>query len=386
MAATRLIPLHKINTRSAARCLKDKTDYIQNPDKTEGGELISSYECDPELVEDQFAVANRIYRQRTGKDSKGIIGYHIRQSFKPGEITAEEANRIGYETAMRFTKGEHAFIVATHTDRAHIHNHVIYNAVNLGCDKKFRNFYNSSFVLQRLSDMICLENGLSVITPQKSGERTRRSGYPKRNIKERQVNLLVDIQKKISEGKGIGYEKWARSFNRKQISKTLLFLKDKGVTDYETLERLTGDATGRFRELTDLMKESEKRLKEIAGLKKAIVNYSKMRTVYDAYRRSGFSKKFFEDHREELTLYKAAKETFGKIEGDSPSYKELTAEYETVLSKKREAYAEYKKIKKDMQDLLIAKRNIDMVLGKESESRDMDREEEKSKKQNRNER
>ena len=234
--------------------------------------------------------------------------------------------------------------------------------------------------------MICLENGLSVITPKKSGERTRRSGYPKRNIKERQVNLLVDIQKKISEGKGIGYEKWARNFNRKQISKTLLFLKDKGVTDYETLERLTGDATGRFRELTDIMKESEKRLKEITGLKKAIVNYSKMRPVYDAYRRSGFSKKFFEDHREELTLYKAAKETFGKTTGKIPSYKELTAEYEAVLSKKREAYAEYKKIKEDMQDLLIAKRNIDMFLGKESESRDMDREEEKSKKQNRNER
>lgn len=54
-----------------------------------------------------------------------MIAYQIRQSFKPGEITAEEANKVGYELAMRFTKGKYAFIVATHTDREHIHNHII---------------------------------------------------------------------------------------------------------------------------------------------------------------------------------------------------------------------------------------------------------------------
>ena len=54
-----------------------------------------------------------------------MIAYQIRQSFKPGEITPEEANEVGYETGMRFTKGKHAFIVATHVDREHIHNHII---------------------------------------------------------------------------------------------------------------------------------------------------------------------------------------------------------------------------------------------------------------------
>jgi len=380
LAATRLIALHKNKGRSIARCLKDRIDYVKNPDKTEGGELISSYECDPKLADDQFALSASIYHQKTGKKQKSdVIGYQIRQSFKPGEITAELANRVGYETAMRFTKGDHAFIVATHTDRAHIHNHVIFNAVNLNCDRKFKDFYFSALALQRLSDMICLENGLSVITPKKPSERKKYSPYPARKSKEHQVDLLVDIQKKLAEGKGIGYEKWARSFNRKQISKTLLFLKDKGVTDYDSLCELTKNASGRFRELTDRMKKSEKKLKEIAQLKKAIVNYSKTKSVYDAYRRSGYDKNFFEKHRSELTLFKAAKEIFSKKIGPIPTYKELTAEYERELNLKREAYAEYKKIKEEMKDFLIAKRNIDMYLGKNDEEKSKDQTKEKEK-------
>lgn len=380
MAATRLIALHKNKGRSIARCLKDRIDYVKNPDKTEGGELITSYECDPKLADDQFALSASIYHQKTGKKQKSdVIGYQIRQSFKPGEITAELANRVGYETAMRFTKGDHAFIVATHTDRAHIHNHVIFNAVNLNCDRKFKDFYFSALALQRLSDMICLENGLSVITPKKPSERKKYSPYQARKNKEHQVDLLVDIQKKLAEGKGIGYEKWARSFNRKQISKTLLFLKDKGVTDYDSLCELTKNASGRFRELIDRMKKSEKKLKEIAQLKKAIVNYSKTKSVYDAYRRSGYDTIFFEKHRSELTLYKAAKEIFSKKNGPIPSYKELTAEYERELNLKREAYAEYKKIKEEMKDFLIAKRNIDMYLGKNDEENFKDQTKEKEK-------
>lgn len=68
----------------------------------------------------------------TGRQQKNnIIAYQIRQSFKPGEITPEEANQVGYETAMRWTKGKHAFIVATHIDKSHIHNHIIYNSTSL---------------------------------------------------------------------------------------------------------------------------------------------------------------------------------------------------------------------------------------------------------------
>lgn len=90
MAATRLIAMHLNKGRSIGQCIKDRTDYAQNPEKTDGGQLISSYECDPKLVEEQFALAKREYLQKTGRRYKGdVIAYQIRQAFKPGEITPE---------------------------------------------------------------------------------------------------------------------------------------------------------------------------------------------------------------------------------------------------------------------------------------------------------
>lgn len=127
MAATRLIAMHQNKGKSVGQCLKDRTDYAKNGDKTEHGEMISSYACDKETVDEEFMLAKQEYLRITGRKPKGdIIAYQIRQSFKPGEITPEEANEIGYETALRFTKGNHAFIVATHIDRAHIHNHIFF--------------------------------------------------------------------------------------------------------------------------------------------------------------------------------------------------------------------------------------------------------------------
>ena len=166
MAATRLIPLHANKGRTVAQSLGDRTDYAKNPEKTEKGELVTAYACDPMTVDEEFLLQKREYAQFTGGTRRdGIIAYQIRQSFKPGEITPEEANRLGHETAMRFTKGRYSFIVATHTDRAHIHNHIVFNSVSIDGKKKFRNFWLSSFALQRVRDLVCLENGLSVITP-----------------------------------------------------------------------------------------------------------------------------------------------------------------------------------------------------------------------------
>lgn len=87
---------------------------------------------------------------------------------------------MGYETAKRFTKGKHAFIVAAHTNRAHIHNHIIFNSTTLDCKRKFVDFHLSGLALQRVSDIVCVEHGLSVIEKKPYGERTRRDEYPKR--------------------------------------------------------------------------------------------------------------------------------------------------------------------------------------------------------------
>ena len=204
MAATRLIALHKNKGKSVAACLKSRTDYVQNPDKTEQGELVSSYECSPLTVDEEFMLSKRQYELVTGRRQKSdVIAYQIRQSFKPGEITAEEANKVGYELAMRFTKGKYAFIVATHIDRHHIHNHAIFNSTALDGSRKFRDFFFSALAVQRLSDLICLEHQLSVIEKKPYRERQKRVLYPP---KESNRDCLCGIIDTILAETPGGYE------------------------------------------------------------------------------------------------------------------------------------------------------------------------------------
>ena len=170
MATTRIISMHVSQGKTIADCLTDRIDYSKNPDKTQGGELISAYECDPKTADAEFLYSKRQYKTLTGREQQSdVIAYQVRQSFKPGEITPEDANRVGYEFAERFLNGRHAFFVATHTDKKHIHNHIIWNSTTLDCKHKFRDFLGSGRAVARLSDAICTEHRLSVIADPKRG-------------------------------------------------------------------------------------------------------------------------------------------------------------------------------------------------------------------------
>ena len=118
MATTTLLQRHAGEGETIAEAIRDCLDYGKDPEKTESGKYISAYECDPATVADEFLLAKASYAAMTGREQKkanDVLCYQIRQSFYPGEITPKEANRIGYELAMRWTKGRHAFIVTTHS-------------------------------------------------------------------------------------------------------------------------------------------------------------------------------------------------------------------------------------------------------------------------------
>lgn len=197
MATTRLMPLHTGKGRSVGTAISDIIDYVKNPEKTGNGQLISSYQCDSRIADAEFLFSKNLYRQKTGRvrGADDVIAYHLRQSFVPGEITPEEANRLGRELATRFTKGKNAFIVCTHIDKHHIHNHVIFSAVTTDHDRKFRNFWGSTKALQRLNDTICIENGYSVIAnPKRHGQSYNKwlgeqAGLPYRE----QIRLAIDV-------------------------------------------------------------------------------------------------------------------------------------------------------------------------------------------------
>ena len=169
MATTRIMPLHIGKGRDVSTAIAGIIDYVKNPQKTEYGKYIFGYECDSRTADAEFLLSKRQYLTLTGRQrgTDDVIAYHLRQSFFPGEITPEKANQIGQELALKLTKGNHAFVVCTHTDKHHIHNHIIFNSTTLDCSKKFRNFWGSTWAVRRINDKLCLEHGLSIVEDPK---------------------------------------------------------------------------------------------------------------------------------------------------------------------------------------------------------------------------
>ena len=177
---------------------------------------------------------------------------------------------------------------------------------------------------------------------------------------------MVDIQAKCSEGKSEGYARWAKRYNLKEMSKTLIFLQENKIGSIEEMQERVDAATSRYHELGDSIKASENRLAEIAVLKAHIINYAKTRPIYDAYRKTGYSKRFLEAHHTEITLHKAAKAAFDESNLKTlPKVKELDAEYSKLLTEKKALYPDYRKAKEEMQELLRAKRNVEMFFAEE---------------------
>jgi type IV secretory pathway VirD2 relaxase len=172
VATTRLIPMHVIKGQTVAYTVQERIAYAINPDKTNNGEYVSAFGCDPVTAAAEMLLCKKQFDTFAGhadEKQSDILLYQIRQSFRPGEITPEQAQKVGYELAMRFTKGKYQFIVATHVDHAHIHNHIIYNATSMDHTRKFRNFLGSSHTIRKISDCLCIENDLSVVdNPQRN--------------------------------------------------------------------------------------------------------------------------------------------------------------------------------------------------------------------------
>ncbi|MDD3336332.1 MAG: relaxase/mobilization nuclease domain-containing protein [Eubacteriales bacterium] len=450
MATTRIISMHVNQGKTVAKCLADRTEYAKNPEKTRGGEMVSSYSCDAKTADAEFLFAKRQYHTLTGRAYKNdVIAYQIRQSFKSGEVTPEEANRLGYELAMRFLKGKHAFIVATHCDKKHVHNHIIFNSTTLDCQGKFRDFLGSGKAVARLSDLVCMEHHLSVIeNPQRGnhsynkwlGKQTTPShrdlvrtaidgalakkpadfnaflqlmmeaGYSvkrgahiafrcdaqKQSIRLRSLgvgysedelraviagerahmprkkysvtvlqksSLLIDVEAKMRAGQGRGYQNWAKVFNLKQMAQTMAYLQEHHLLDYAELTQKVEDDSSRYNHLSTTIRGAEKRMAEIAALKTHIINYSKTRDVYAAYRKAGYSKKYLAEHEVEIILHKAAKKAFDDLGVKKlPTIKNLQAEYVELLSTKKAAYAEYRAARDEMKELLVHRANVDRIL------------------------
>lgn len=449
MAATKIIAMHQNEGLTIDKSIGNRTEYGMNPQKTENGRFVSSYACDPHTVVSEFVLSKKQYYSLTGRKQKNdILAYQVRQSFKPSEVTPEEAHKIGYEFAERFLKGKHAFIVCTHTDKAHIHNHIYFNSTTLDCKRKFRDKFFISKDVARLSDLICIEHSLSVIeNPQRRNSAYNKwEGYPKKvpslrdllrndidevlknkpknfddfisqmkekgysikfgkhitfssprqkkNIrlrslgkgyseeeikaaircnkvhrkkkgteKQKSSSLLIDVQHKLAEGKGKGYENWAKVFNLKQMAKTVLYLQENGFADYAEFSKKVDEMTAKVNKLREEIKTSEKRIEELTELREQVINYLNTRETFAKYKASGYSKKFLDEHESEIILHRAAKNKFNELGLKKlPSVKSINAECSVLKKKKKKAYSEYYSLKDKHREMLVHKSNIEKIL------------------------
>ena len=184
------------------------------------------------------------------------------------------------------------------------------------------------------------------------------------NITELDAATLNRLIKEI-----VVHAHWAKRYNLKEMSKTLIFLQENKIGSIEEMQERVDAATARYHELGDSIKAAEARMAEIAVLRTHIVNYARTRPVYDAYRKAGYSKRFLEAHREEITLHKAAKAAFDEAGLKKlPKAKDLSIEYAELLKKKKEAYPDYRKARDEMQELMKAQKNVEMFFAEEKDT------------------
>ena len=436
--------------------MEERFDYGLNPKKLGA---VSSHLCDPSTAPAEFLLVKSQYQAETARPvERGALFFQIRQAFPPGEVTAEEANKIGYETAMRWTKGKYQFFVCTHTDKGHIHNHIYYNSTAFDRSRKFHNFLGSSFALRRLSDRVCIEHELSYIQNPKLhskgrflhygqwiGEKTpsaqqrvrvavvealgkkpadlaaflrlmEDSGFAvkhgrggvisflapgqdkptrlrastlgagfdledilaviagDRPIPElpqdapaptRRVDLVIDIQERMAQGKGPAYARWAKVYNLKQMAAALQYLREHELANYAALEASTDAAVDRFHKLAGELRDTEAALSKTSELMGAVVQYAKTRPVFVGYKAARYSKKYLAQHEAELAAYRAAKASMNEILDGAklPKMDALKKSRRELAEKKKALYAEYREAQRQMREAVAVKANIDYLLG-----------------------
>ncbi len=142
--------------------------YVTNPHKTEEQKYVSGYACSPEFAALEFA-----HTKQTSKSSGKILAQHLIQSFLPGEVTPERAHEIGKKLCDELLKGQYEYVISTHVDKGHIHNHIIINSVNFVTGKTFETELNRGgkawLKIRSISDNLCAENGLSVVKNAERG-------------------------------------------------------------------------------------------------------------------------------------------------------------------------------------------------------------------------
>ena len=198
------------------------------------------------------------------------------------------------------------------------------------------------------------EKGLVLATLQENAER-KRAVQPKPD----RIGKLVDIQAKLKQGKGIGYERWAKKHNLKAMSQTLILLEEKGLTDEVALDQRIAALDTKYHDSLTVVKDLETRMADNKTLRRHAAAYTSTKNIAQQLKAAKRPAAFEEQHRAELTAYRAAAAYFkANSITKLPSPKKLEAEYAQLASEKARFYEQYKEAKEELLKLKTAKQNV----------------------------
>ena len=198
------------------------------------------------------------------------------------------------------------------------------------------------------------EKGLVFAALQENAERKRTIQF-----KPDRIRKLVDIQAKLKQGKGIGYERWAKKHNLKAMAQTLILLQEKGLLDEDALDQRIAELDTKFHESLAVVKDLETRMAENKNLRNHVAAYQQYRPIAQKLNAAKSPAAFEEQHRAELTAYRAAAAYFKTNNITKlPSPKKLEAEYAQLASEKAKFYEQYKEAKEELLKLKTAKQNV----------------------------
>ena len=176
--------------------MKKALDYIENPDKTEDKMLVSSFGCSYETADIEFEM---LLAQAIQKGNN--LAHHLIQSFAPGEATPEQAHEIGKQLADEVLQGKYSYVLTTHIDKGHVHNHLIFCAVDMVNHRKYNSNRQSYAYIRRTSDRLCREHGLSVVQPSRDKGKSYAEWDAGRKGKSWKAKLKAAIDAVIPQAK-----------------------------------------------------------------------------------------------------------------------------------------------------------------------------------------
>ena len=322
--------------------LKAAIDYICNPEKTDGKLLVSSYGCAAETADIEFA-----WTRRHSIDKGTNLGRHLIQAFEPGEVSPEEAHEIGMQLAKEILGGKYEFVLTTHIDKDHVHNHMIFNAVSFADHRHYHSNKRSYHEIRRASDRLCKEHGLSVVVPgQNKGKSyiehmatqagTSYTAKLKATI-DRLIPASADFEDLLRRLQQESYEIKRGKYVSCRASDQERFTRMKTLGSDYTEEAITARIAGRSR--------PSKQPKQRDGKISLLID---IQTNIKAQENAGFA------HWAKLNnLKQAAKTMYFLTEHGIDSYEELESKLAAVTEKRDTAHASIKETEARIADLSL---------------------------------